>query len=205
MSGRGHSGISRGHSGIPRSRNSRVSPGFTLIEVLAALVIVALGMLGAITAVNQATRNGTYLREKTLAHWVAMNEITERRLQTSPPDVSETTGEVDFANERWHWTLRVTQTQVRSLRRMDVSVRRASAPEESSLARVTGFYGSAITPAGSGTPLSWVGDGAPGTGGEDGDDDEEEQTPDAEDPRNDRGSPRPRRPPPNEDPEEDPE
>ncbi|MCK7583534.1 MAG: type II secretion system minor pseudopilin GspI [Chromatiales bacterium] len=45
--------------------------GFTLIEVLAALVIVALGMLGVIQAVTQTARNGTYLREKTLAHWIA--------------------------------------------------------------------------------------------------------------------------------------
>ena len=45
--------------------------GFTLIEVLAALVIVALGMIAAIQAVTQAARNGTYLREKTLAHWIA--------------------------------------------------------------------------------------------------------------------------------------
>ena len=67
--------------------------------------------LGAITAVNQSARNGTYLREKTLAHWVAMNLITERRLQPSPPDVAETSGEVEFANARWRWTLRVTQTE----------------------------------------------------------------------------------------------
>jgi general secretion pathway protein I len=147
-------------------------------------------MLGAITAVNQSTRNGTYLREKTLAHWVAMNVVTERRLQTSPPDVAETSGEVDFANERWRWTMRVTQTEVRSLRRMDVSVRLASAPDTSSLASLSGFYGSAIA-ASSGAPLSWLGAGAPGTGGQDdtGDDVDEGR----EQPRADK--PRPVRPP----------
>ena len=146
--------------------------GFTLIEVLAALVIVALGMLGAITAVNQSARNGTYLREKTLAHWVAMNLITERRLQPSPPDVAETKGEVEFANARWRWTLRVTQTEVRSLRRMDVSVALASAPEDSSLATLSGFYGTALSTATGGT-VNWAGSGAPGTGGEDDGTDEE--------------------------------
>jgi general secretion pathway protein I len=137
--------------------------GFTLIEVLAALVIVALGMLGAITAVNQSARNGTYLREKTLAHWVAMNVITERRLQQAPPDVAETSGEVEFANTRWRWKMRVTQTEVRSLRRMDVSVALASAPENSSLATLSGFYGTAISGA-SGVPVNWAGTGAPGSG-----------------------------------------
>jgi general secretion pathway protein I len=148
--------------------------GFTLIEVLAALVIVALGMLGAITAVNQSARNGTYLREKTLAHWVAMNLITERRLQQSPPDATETSGEVEFANTRWRWKMRVTQTEVRSLRRMDVSVALADAPENSSLATLSGFYGTAISSA-SGVPVNWAGTGAPGSdngedaGGDEGD------------------------------------
>jgi general secretion pathway protein I len=138
--------------------------GFTLIEVLAALVIVALGMLGVIQAVTQTARNGTYLREKTLAHWIGLNLVTERRLSPSPPDVSESSDEVDFAGRRWHWTMRVTQTEVESLRRMDVSVRPAEAPDGSALATVTGFYGTAIGPAGGGS-LSWA--GAEGTGGPD--------------------------------------
>jgi general secretion pathway protein I len=137
---------------------------------LAALVIVALGMLAAIEAVNQTARNGTYLREKTLAHWIGMNVVTERRLQSSPPDVAESTGQVDFAGERWQWTMKVTQTQVESMRRMDVSVRLASAPEQSSLARVSGFYGSAIGAAGGGQALVWT-----GTTGTDGGTDEEEE------------------------------
>ncbi|EFK95001.1 General secretion pathway protein I, partial [sediment metagenome] len=75
--------------------------GFTLIEVLAALVIVALGMLGVIEAVTQTARNGTYLRDKTLAHWIAMNLITEQRLQSSPPEVTKSSDEVEFAGQRW--------------------------------------------------------------------------------------------------------
>jgi len=134
--------------------------GFTLIEVLAALVIVALGMLGVIQAVTQTARNGTYLREKTLAHWIAMNVITEKRLLPSPPEVAETSDDVDFAGERWHWTMKVSQTQVESLRRMDVSVRQADAPDESALVTVTGFYGTAIGASGGGT-LIWAGSGEP--------------------------------------------
>ena len=130
--------------------------GFTLIEVLAALVIVALGMLGVIEAVTQTARNGTYLRDKTLAHWIAMNLITEQRLQSSPPEVTKSSDEVEFAGQRWRWTMVVTQTQVDSLRRMDVSVRRAEAPEDSSLTNVTGFYGTAIGAAGGGI-VDWVG------------------------------------------------
>ncbi len=148
-------------SGCPRLRGG----GFTLIEVLAALVIVALGMLGVIQAVAQTARNGTYLREKTLAHWIAMIVITERRLLDSPPDVAETSDEVEFAGQRWRWTMSVTQTQVDSLRRMDVSVRPADAPEGRSLATVTGFYGTAISHTG-GAMLVWA--GSPSDSGNDG-------------------------------------
>jgi general secretion pathway protein I len=147
-------------SGLPAHR------GFTLIEVLAALVIVALGMIAAIQAVTQSARNGVYLRDKTLAHWIGMNVLTERRLQPAPPDVAESTGRVEYANQLWQWSMKVTQTQVSSLRRMDIRVRRAEAAEGTSLATVSGFYGTAIGGAGGSGPLQWAGAGAPGTGGE---------------------------------------
>ena len=147
--------------------------GFTLIEVLAALVIVALGMLGVIEAVTQSARNGAYLREKTLAHWIALNVITEKRLQPEPPPVAESSADVEFAGQRWRWSMQVTQTQVSSLRRMDVSVRPADAPDSSALATVTGFYGTAIGAAG-GSQLNWSGAGKPGGAGEDENGDESE-------------------------------
>jgi general secretion pathway protein I len=173
--------------------------GFTLIEVLAALVIVALGMLGVIQAVTQTARNGTYLREKSLAHWVALNVVTERRLQPSPPEVAESSDEVEFAGRRWRWTLRVTQTQVESLRRMDVSVRPAEAPDGSALATVTGFYGTAIGAVGGGS-LAWV--GAPGGDGtQDGDDEADPDDPQPDDDPN--GKPDEPKPPPDDTSEEE--
>ena len=148
-------------------RRDAPARGFTLIEVLAALVIVALGMLGVIQAVTQTARNGTYLREKTLAHWVAMNVITEQRLQPSPPNASEVSDEVEFAGQRWRWTLEVTQTAVESMRRMDVSVRPADKPEGDALATVTGFYGTAIGPVGTAAALVWTGGQDDGGGSDD--------------------------------------
>jgi general secretion pathway protein I len=151
-------------------------------------------MIAAISAVSQSARNGAYLREKTLAHWIAMNVITERRLQTSPPDVAESTGQVDFAGQRWQWTMTVTQTAVETMRRMDVSVRLADAPENSSLTRLSGFYGTAGG-AGAGSGLAWGGAGAPGSG-DPNDDGQQNQGDDEDDERMDRPErPRPVVPP----------
>lgn len=167
--------------------------GFTLIEVLAALVIVALGMMAVIQAVSQTASNSTYLREKTIAHWVALNQLTETRLKQTPPEIDETSDEVEMAGRTWRWTMTVSQTPVETMRRIDVTVRPAEADEDSSMASITGFYGTAIAPPGSAlidwdwlTPAA----GAPGDDGQPGDDDQpgEEPSPDdlpSEDPPED--------------------
>ena len=61
-----------------------------------------------------------------------------------------------------------TQTQVGTMRRMDVSVRQADSPDGTSLATVSGFYGTAIGPAG-GASVAWAGVGGTGPGGMTGD------------------------------------
>ncbi|HEX2492320.1 MAG TPA: type II secretion system minor pseudopilin GspI [Steroidobacter sp.] len=145
-------------------RRAERADGFTLIEVLAALVIVSLGMLGVISAVGQTASNTSYLREKTIAHWVAMNRLTQVRLQPSPPRIDKTSDEVEMAGRKWRWTMTVQQTPVESIRRIDVSVRPEEADEKSSLASVAGFYGAAVAPPGS-VPVRWQGQPAsPGRG-----------------------------------------
>lgn len=148
--------------------------GFTLIEVLAALIIVSLGMLGVIQAISQTASNSTYLRDKTLAHWIAMNRITEIRLAPTPPEVDDSSDEMDYAGRRWRWTMNVSQTPVESMRRIDVRVALAGTDERYSLAMVTGFYGAAIAPAGS-TLVLW--DATPGSPSDPGNDDEQNPDP----------------------------
>ena len=146
---------------IASPRRSYVKPGsatrgFTLIEVLAALVIIGLGMLGVIQAVIQSVNTGTYLREKTLAHWIAMNLVTERRLQTAAPEVGTSSDVIEYAGQRWRWTVRVSETAVETMHRFDVSVGMADAPENAVLATAIGFYGTAIAPAGT-SVVNWAG------------------------------------------------
>ena len=137
--------------------------GFSLIEVLAALVVVSLGMLGVIEAVSQTANNTAYLRDKTLAHWVAMNRLTEIRLEAQTPRIAKSSDDLEMAGRRWRWTAEVTQTPLESMRRIDVRVRLADGDDESSLASVTGFYGTAIAAPGT-TVVMWQGDvgGLPG-------------------------------------------
>jgi len=127
--------------------------GFTLIEVLAALIIVSLGMLAVIQAVSQTVNNANYLREKTIAHWVAMNKLTEIRLAPTAPPGGESNGDVEMAGSTWHWRMTIDATQVPSMQRIDIKVAPKSAGEKASIASVSGFYGSAILNGG--TRTSW--------------------------------------------------
>lgn len=157
--------------------------GFTLIEVVVALIVVSLGMLAVIETVGGTARNSSYLRDKTIAHWVAMNKLTEVRVLPNAPAVDKTSDEVEMAGRDWRWTMEVKQTPVESIRRIDISVRPAEAPEKSSMASVSGFYGTAVAPAGT-TVVMWKGSpngGGPGgrgtRGGQNGEGSEGERPP----------------------------
>jgi general secretion pathway protein I len=169
-----------------RARNR----AFTLIEVMVALLVVAIGMLGAITAVSQAAGNSGYLRDKTLAHWVAMNKLTEVRLQKNAPSVDKTSDEVEMGGRKWKWTMNVTQTQVETMRRIDITVRPEEAAENTRLASITGFYGTALAPPGSAL-LSWQGatDSGPQKGGKGKEDEEQQGQPNQPDDDEDSGQP----------------
>ncbi len=169
------------HSRIPAQQAlARQSRGFTLIEVIVALVVVSLGMLGVITAVSQTASNSGYLRDKTLAHWIAMNRLTEVRLQKTAPAVDKSSDEVEMGNRRWKWTMNVTQTPVETIRRIEITVRPEEAKEGSSLASVSGFYGAAVAPAGTAL-IDWQGGGGPVRPGDEDKEDERDDEPSPED------------------------
>lgn len=130
--------------------------GFTLIEVLVALFVVAFGMLTVIQTVSQTASNSAYMRDKTVAHWIAMNQLTQVRLQSKPPPIVKSSDEIEMSGRDWRWTMEVKQTGVETIRRIDIKVRLAEAPETSSLVTVSGFYGSAVAPAGTAT-INWQG------------------------------------------------
>ena len=115
--------------------------GFTLIEVLVALVIASLGLAAVLSVVTNSARDATYLRDKTLASWIGLNQVTLVRISNSLPSVDKTSGDIEFANGKWKWQQTVTQTEVPGMRRLDVAVRHAEDPENSPVATVSGFVG----------------------------------------------------------------
>jgi general secretion pathway protein I len=119
--------------------NRRSSSGFTLIEVMVALVIVALSLTAVTAALSQMIDAGQTMRDRTYASWIAQNRITEMRLATATPDVGASNGEVQYANADWSWRAVVSETGVDDLYRIDVAV--SFAGSDDVVRTVTGFVG----------------------------------------------------------------
>jgi len=124
------------------------SDGFTLVEVLVAVAILAIGLAALFGQISQSVFTAGYLRDSTLAQWVAVDRITELRLENRFPDIDETDGEIDMASQSWRYTLIISETLWPDLRRIDVSVSFADTPD-SMISKATGFVGR----PGTGEPL----------------------------------------------------
>ncbi len=106
-----------------------LAAGFTLIEVLVALVVVALGMMAVHTTLNRYAAASAYLEEQTLASWIATNKLTELSVAPTWPSLGDYDEDVEFADRDWVCEIEVLETPVPNLRRVDVSVKLASDPD----------------------------------------------------------------------------
>ena len=125
-------------------RKVRRTDGFTLIEVMVALVIVSIALASMTVTMGGMLNNATTLRERTYASWIAQNKIVEYRLANEVPETGTTSGEVDYAGATWEWEADVQETGVENLLRIDVSVGFAGSNEV--IRVVTGFVGEPVLP-----------------------------------------------------------
>ena len=139
--------------------------GFTLLEAMVALAIVALGMTAVSTQLNRSVVSAAYIEQKTLASWIASNVLTELSVEPEWPALGGRTDEVEFAQRRWVWQAEISETPVENLRRVDVSISLADA-EDSVIHTMSAFL--EPPPPRGFVPVNWLavgsGFGNPGRG-----------------------------------------
>jgi general secretion pathway protein I len=125
--------------------------GFTLIEVLIALVIVALGMSALLETLGSAADTSTWLRDKTFAQWIGFNQLATLRLSGTTPTNGTTDGELDFAGRHWRWRQVISSDLgIPGVLRIDVKVEPAdtsSVDEQGWMTTVTSAMGDAVAPS----------------------------------------------------------
>lgn len=133
--------------------------GFTLVEVLVALAIVALALTAMAGSMNTMIDNASTMRERTYASWIAQNKIAELRLAEELPEVGTNSGELEYGGTQWSWRTVISETGVESFMRIDVTV--SLFDSDYDIRTVTGFVGlppgrnvanSLWQPAGGGIP-----------------------------------------------------
>lgn len=92
--------------------------GFTLIEVMVALTIIAISLGALLNTSGAQARNASYLKQKTIAHWVAVNELTQIRIAKEFPDLGDTKGSTTMANNEWFWTRTTKETEDKDARQI---------------------------------------------------------------------------------------
>jgi general secretion pathway protein I len=118
--------------------------GFTLMEVLVALVIISIAFTAIFMAISVNARSLLYLKNKTAADWIALNIITEAQIGIL--NINHNTNEISnkeyMFNQDWYWDAKVESTSDLSISRIDVEVKKSE--RSPAIIHVSGYLRNAI-------------------------------------------------------------
>ncbi len=140
----------------PLSKNRKNCQGFTLLEVIIALGIVAVGILAVSRAITGFAETAFSLEQRMIAGWVASNRFETLRILKSSPVPGTTHGSEEMADRVWYFRETTTTTADPYLFRIDITV----FADEEETEEVGSLYGYLLNEAGLNLPVitsEWVG------------------------------------------------
>jgi general secretion pathway protein I len=117
--------------------------GFTLIEVLVALAVVAVALSAGMRAIAQSADGASSLKARTLALWVAENRLAQAQFDDPAPATGTTTGEDAQAGVLFAWKRNVEASPNPAFRKVEIVVTDVTQPGYV-LARLVGYVGSGL-------------------------------------------------------------
>lgn len=116
--------------------------GFTLIEVLVAIAIVATALPALLYTVMQQVDGTAYIRQRMIANWISVNKMTEwhvDNLKTGAIPELNRDGTTEMANSRWGWRVETESSAEAYRYRILVSVWHDQDSNRSSLSTIEGY------------------------------------------------------------------
>lgn len=119
------------------------SRGFTLLEILIALAILAITSLALLSQTRHSVMTRTALHDKTLALWVAEDSMDQLRANREWPGVGTRSERIEMAEREWEVSLEVIDTARADMRRVTVAVKTESQSGEfdKTVIALTSFIG----------------------------------------------------------------
>ena len=107
-----------------RTIKLRYQDGFTLIEVLVALVVLSLSMVAVIQLTSNHIRTMSELEKRVIASWVASNHLSEVRFKSKSEGLSQgnDSERVKMGGRNWRSRLSVSETEVENVFLVEVEV-----------------------------------------------------------------------------------
>ena len=127
--------------------------GFTLIEVMVSLIIAAFLLPALLMGFNQQADGIAYVRDKSVAQWVASNKLTEIRIEVARSGrlfQGERSGSTEMVTRDWYWWLETQATEVEDFHRVEVRVADEEDRGDEPLFTLVGFIAAAADGAAGG-------------------------------------------------------
>jgi general secretion pathway protein I len=112
--------------GSPVCPPPQAKRGFTLVEVLVALTVVAITLAAGFRAAGVLSKGGERASDLVFAQWCAENYNTNLRLTKTYPDIGESEFRCEQLGRTYTGQVRIQATPNPNFRRMDVRILNAS-------------------------------------------------------------------------------
>ena len=97
--------------------------GFTLIEVLIALVVIAIALTALLKATGEDVFITQRIKQKSIGHWVAMQGVSAVQLGLVSVNLNqEITQVTKMLGQRWYWRVKLTPTTIKSMQQISITI-----------------------------------------------------------------------------------
>ena len=124
------------------TKQSAHGTGFTLVEVMVALVVVAIVLPALLLTLSQQLDGLRYLDDRAHAQWVAANRLAELRLVLDAKGTLQrgtTSGTESMAGRDWYWWSEGTETPVPGFYRYEIAVSDRQDGQDSPIHTLDGY------------------------------------------------------------------